>query len=173
MALDDIEEQADKAAARLVERLSGGRYSLALAESCTAGLVSDLIARVSGASNVFWGSFVCYSPGAKKLMLRIDGDFLEKHGLVSAETAGKMALNALELSGATIGAAVTGLAGPFGDGSETPVGTVYVAVARRDGGVTADVESFFFSGTRAEIRIQAAKAVIEQVLEIINNEQRE
>ena len=170
----DIEKQADKAAARLIEKLIAGSYTLALAESCTAGLVSDIIARVSGASTVFWGSFVCYSPEAKKRMLGIDGAFLEKHGLVSAETAGKMAMNALEIAGTAIGAAVTGLAGPLGDGSETPVGTVYVAVARQaGGGVKADVKCFFFSGTRAEIRMQAAKAVIEQVINAMNNEQRE
>jgi len=166
----DIEEQADKAAARLVEKLSAGNYTLAIAESCTAGLVSDLIARVSGASRVFWGSFVCYSPEAKKRMLRIDGDFLEKYGLVSDETAGKMALNALNLADVDISAAVTGLAGPLGDGSTTPVGTVFVATARKTlNGAKADVKPLFFTGTRAEIRMRAALAVIEGILEILRN----
>jgi len=160
----DIEEQADKAAAKLVDELKGGHYSLALAESCTAGLVSDLIARVSGASAVLWGSFVCYSSEAKKQMLQL-GNFLEKHGLVSAETAGEMALRALTLSGATIGASVTGLAGPLGDGSAVPVGTVFVGIARRENDeVTVYVKPLFFSGTRAEIRMQAALAVLEEIL---------
>jgi nicotinamide-nucleotide amidase len=163
----DIEEQAGKAAVRLVEKLTSGHYILALAESCTAGLVSDLIARVSGASAVLWGSFVCYSPEAKKRMLQL-GNFLEKHGLVSAETAGEMALRALMLSGATIGASVTGLAGPLGDGSAAPVGTVFVGIARKVNGETAvNVKPLFFQGTRAEIRIQAAKAVIDEVLQAI------
>jgi len=161
----DIEEQADIAAGRLVEKLAGGHCTLVLAESCTAGLVSDLIARVSGASRVLWGSFVCYTSEAKKRMLQIDGAFLEKHGLVSAETAGEMALNALNLSDATIGASVTGLAGPLGDGSDKPVGTVFVAIARKCyNEVTVGVKPFFFQGTRAEIRIQAAKAVIDETL---------
>ncbi len=161
--MSDIEEQAAKTAAMLVEKLAGGHYSLALAESCTCGLVSDLLARVSGASAVLWGSFVCYSPEAKTRMLRIDGNFLEKHGLVSAETAEKMALSALELSGAAIGASVTGLAGPQGDGSATPVGTVFVGIARRvNGEATADVKPLFFQGTRQEIRLQAALAVLEK-----------
>jgi len=164
----DIEYKADKAAIRLVEELAARHYSLALAESCTAGLVSDLIARVSGASRVLWGSFVCYTPESKKRMLRIEGDFLEKHGLVSAETAGKMALNALDIADVDFGASVTGLAGPLGDGSETPVGTVFIAVARKvNSEVTVSVKPLFFSGTRAEIRIQAAKAVLEQILEKI------
>ena len=163
-----IEDKADKAAIRLVEELAARHYTLALAESCTAGLVSDLIARVSGASRVLWGSFVCYTPESKKRMLRIEGDFLEKHGLVSAETAGKMALNALDIADVDFGASVTGLAGPLGDGSETPVGTVFIAVARKvNSEVTVSVKPLFFSGTRAEIRIQAAKAVLEQILEKI------
>jgi PncC family amidohydrolase len=163
----DIEDKAEKTAAKLVEELTGGHYSVALAESCTAGLVSDLIARVSGASAVLWGSFVCYSPEAKKKMLHL-GNVLEKHGLVSAETAGEMALNALELSGATIGASVTGLAGPLGDGSATPVGTVFVGIARRINGETAvNVKPLFFQGTRAEIRMQAALAVLEHLTNYI------
>ena len=165
---DDIEDKAGKAAAKLVEELTARHYTVALAESCTCGLVSDLVARVSGASSALWGSFVCYSPEAKKRMLRIDGAFLEKHGLVSAETAGKMALNALDISGSAIAAAVTGLAGPLGDGSAVPVGTVFVAAARRlNGDAEADVKQFFFSGTRAEIRMRAALAVIEEVIKAI------
>jgi PncC family amidohydrolase len=168
----DIEDKADKAAAMLVEELAKGHYSLALAESCTAGLVSDLIARVSGASAVLWGSFVCYSPEAKKRMLHIDGTFLEKHRPVSAETAGKMALNALDIAGVDIAASVTGLAGPLGDGSApngaAPVGTVFVGVAAaRRHTASADVKPFFFRGTRAEIRMQAAAAVLEEIMKTI------
>jgi PncC family amidohydrolase len=168
--MSDIEEQADKTAAMLVEKLADGHYTLALAESCTAGLVSDLVARISGASAVLWGSFVSYSPEAKKRMLRIDGNFLEKHGLVSAETAGKMALNALEISGAAIAASVTGLAGPLGDGSVTPVGTVFVGVARRVNDEAAvNVKPLFFKGARQEIRMQAALAVLEEIIKTVNN----
>jgi PncC family amidohydrolase len=101
-------------------------------------------------------------------MLGIDGSFLEKHGMVSAETAGEMALRALEISGATIGGSVTGLAGPQGDGSATPVGTVFIGIARRvNGEVTANVKPFFFRGARQEIRLQAALAVLEEVLKQI------
>jgi len=163
----DIEDKADKAAVKLVEELTGRHYSLALAESCTAGLVSDLIARVSGASAVLWGSFVCYSPEAKKKMLQL-GNILEKYGPVSAETAGEMALNALDISGATIGASVTGLAGPLGDGSAAPVGTVFIGIARRvNGEAAADVKPLFFKGSRAEIRMQAALAVLEHLTNYI------
>jgi PncC family amidohydrolase len=171
-----IEKKAGKAAAKLVEELSGRLNTVAFAESCTAGLVSDLMARVSGASAALWGSFVCYSPEAKKRMLCIDGAFLEKHGLVSAETAGKMALNALDIADVDFAAAVTGLAGPLGDGDTArppmPVGTVFIAVARRvNGDAAVNVKPFFFRGTRAEIRMQAAKAVIDEVIRAMSNEQ--
>jgi PncC family amidohydrolase len=166
----DIEDKAGKTAVKLVEELSGRHYTLALAESCTAGLVSDLVARVSGASSALWGSFVCYTPEAKKLMLRIDGAFLEKHGLVSAETAGEMALHALDISGASLAAAVTGLAGPNGDGGGAPVGTVYIATARRvNRDAAVEVKPLFFPGTRAEIRMQAAAAVLEEALRTARN----
>jgi PncC family amidohydrolase len=169
----DIEEQADKTAARLVKELVDRRYTLVLAESCTAGLASDLIARVSGASAALWGSFVCYSPEAKKRMLGIDGAFLEKHGLVSAETAGEMASSALLAAGVDFAASVTGLAGPLGDGGGAPVGTVFVGAAWRTGidAVGVTVKPLFFRGTRAEIRMRAAAAVLEEALETINNEQ--
>jgi nicotinamide-nucleotide amidase len=173
----DIEDRADIAASRLVEELTGGHYTLALAESCTAGLVSGLIARVSGASAALWGSFVCYSAEAKKRMLHIDGAFLEKHGLVSAETAREMALNALDIADVDFAASVTGLAGPLGDGSETPVGTVFIAIARRVNGEAAamqpavSVKPLFFRGTRNEIRMQAALAVIDETLKKIRNEE--
>jgi len=165
------EERAEELARRLVARLIERRLTLALAESCTAGLVADLLARVSGASAALWGSFVCYSPEAKQRMLGIERDFLERHGLVSAETAREMALRARELSGASIAAAVTGVAGPgglpgpHGDGSGVPVGTVWVAVAQQE---NCREQGLRFEGTRAEIRIQAAAAVLEELLEVVN-----
>jgi len=166
--MSNIDEQAEKTAVMLVEKLTVKQYTLALAESCTAGLVSGLIARVSGASGVLWGSFVCYTPEAKKRMLNIEGAFLEKHGLVSAETAGEMALRALDIAGTAIAASVTGLAGPLGDGSEMPVGTVFIAIARKlNDEATVEVKPFFFHGARNEIRMQAALAVIKELLKTI------
>jgi PncC family amidohydrolase len=168
----ETEARAELMARQLVETLSRGRYTLAFAESCTAGLVSDLVARVSGASAVLWGSFVCYSPDAKQRMLGIDGDFLRQYGLVSREVAREMALNALDLAGVSAGsraaAAVTGLAGPLGDGSDTPVGTVWVGVALSPGRENCRERGLHFQGTRAEIRMQAAAAVLEELLGLLN-----
>jgi PncC family amidohydrolase len=161
----ETEAQAEEAARRLVESLTRKRLTLALAESCTAGLVADLLARTSGASAVLWGSFVCYTAEAKRRMLGLDGGFLEQHGLVSGETARAMALHTLELTGVSVAAAVTGIAGPRGDGSGTPVGTVWIAAAWQEGRREKELH---FQGTRSEIRIQAAAAVVEELLEVLN-----
>ena len=164
MAENDAERRAEAAARKLVALLTERHCTLALAESCTAGLVADLLARESGASQALWGSFVCYTAEAKERMLGIEGAFLRRHGLVSGETAREMAMRALELSGASISAAVTGLAGPLGDGSDTPVGTVWTAVAGNAAESFCRAKKLHFKGSRAEVRMQAAAAVLEELL---------
>ena len=150
----------------LIQNLNSDSLTLALAESCTAGLVADLLARVPGVSGVLWGSFVCYTGEAKVSMLGIDRDRLLRYGLVSGETVCDMANGALEKSGANIAAAVTGLAGPDGDGSAVPVGTVWTAAALQGKGV-ARAREHHFTGSRNEIRLRAAIAVLEALLEVI------
>ena len=161
----DTEARAEGMARQLVALLTEKRCTLALAESCTAGIVADLLARVSGASAVLWGSFVCYSPDAKQRMLGLDGGFLRQHGLVSREVAREMALHALNRAGVSVAAAVTGIAGPLGDGSDTPVGTVWIAAAWRG---NCREKELHFQGTRAIIRMQAAAAVLEELLAAMN-----
>jgi PncC family amidohydrolase len=136
---------------------------LVLAESCTAGLVSSLLAEVSGASRVLWGSYVTYTPEAKKGMLDLDPVILEKHGAVSRETALAMAEGALKESGADLAASVTGLAGPDGDGSGKPVGTVFIAGVHRAGG-PAETREYHFTGSRHGIRRAAAGELIALLL---------
>ena len=156
--LRETEVCAAEVARKLVERLTLENRTLALAESCTGGLVSEFITRINGASAVFWGSFVCYTQGAKETMLSIDKDFLARFSTVSLETTREMALKALKISGTSISAAVTGLAGP--SDLNLPVGTVYVAVAHTCGVVE---KKLFFRGTRAEVKMQAAAAVLEEL----------
>jgi PncC family amidohydrolase len=155
---------AEEAAQALIYKLKGS-FTLALAESCTAGLVSSLLANAPGASSVLWGSFVCYTQEAKVSMLGLDNGKLSAYGLVSRETAADMANMALQKSGCEIAASVTGIAGPQGDGSDTPVGTVWVAAARRGGILKEKV--FCFDGDRNEVRLKAAIAVIEIIQSIL------
>ena len=153
---------AGKTAEALIQKLKSLSLTLALSESCTAGLVSALLAGIPGASAVLWGSFVCYTKEAKVSMLGLDCDRLTANGLVSEETARAMAVGALRKSGASMAASVTGLAGPDGDGSDVPVGTVWIATAAQDG--QAGAKEFHFTGSRDEIRIRAAAAVLETLL---------
>lgn len=157
-AVTEGEEDEAAALVRCLERL--GKKAVA-AESCTAGLAADLIARIPGASRVFWGSFVTYSIDAKIRMLGIDGALIRKFGAVSRETALAMAEGALKKSGADCAFSVTGLAGPDGDGSGLPVGTVWIATALTGGEGRASV--FRFCGGRNEIRAAAAKKAITEL----------
>jgi PncC family amidohydrolase len=156
-------ETADAVVRFLRERA----LTLAVAESCTAGLVADSIACIPGASDVFWGSFVTYRAEAKAAMLGIDRGLLERYGAVSRETARAMAEAALEKSGADLSASVTGLAGPDGDGRGTPVGTVWVAAATREKGGHPRVHArcFHCQGDRASVREAAALDVLRVIRE--------
>jgi len=157
--------QAERKAVCLIEKLKAVSKKLVLAESCTGGLISSLLAQVPGASGVLWGSFVCYTKEAKVSMLGLKESELSADGLVSEQTAYSMAAGALQKSGADISAAVTGLAGPDGDGSNVPVGTVWIAAALRGG--ETKVKMFNFKGSRNEVRLCAACAALEEIQEIL------
>ena len=163
-------KQAEKSAADLIKKLKSQALTLALSESCTAGLVSSFLAGIPGASDVLWGAFVCYTREAKISMLGINGVELDAYRYVSRDTACLMAKGALEKSGANIAAAVTGLAGPGGDGSNVPVGTVWAACALQGAlkGGEIKAREFRFTGSRSEIRIQAACAVLEMLLNMLD-----
>jgi PncC family amidohydrolase len=148
-----------------VERLAAASRMMVLAESCTGGLAADLVARIPGASRILWGSFVAYTPEAKTGMLGLSRGLIETYGAVSRETACAMAEGALEKSGVFLAAAVTGLAGPGGDGSAVPVGTVWTAVAVR--GERTEAAAFRFAGPRNEVRNCAAAALLGEALKRI------
>lgn len=112
----------------LVERGS----TLAFAESCTGGLISDLITDIPGSSAYLLGSAVTYADSAKQDVIGVRGDTLAAHGAVSAETALEMAQGARRLYGANIAASVTGIAGPGGATPGKPVGLVYIHLSAED-----------------------------------------
>jgi PncC family amidohydrolase len=149
-------------AERLIAKLSAASLTIVPAESCTAGLVADSLARVPGASRVFWGGFVSYSVAAKRAMLGLDEARIRRYGAVSAETARDMAEAALAISGADIAVSVTGLAGPDGDGSATPVGTVWIGTAFR--GKSPEAVVFHYIGSRNDIRLAAVRDALSNVL---------
>jgi PncC family amidohydrolase len=116
---------------------------------------------------VLWGSFVTYTPDAKARMLGVDEGILKSRGAVSRETACAMSRGALEKSGADYAVSVTGLAGPGGDGSPVPVGTVWIALARR--GAEPEPFVFTFQGERNDVRRQAAEAAVAELCNYIDS----
>ena len=150
-------------AAELVRLLTARRQMIALAESCTAGLAADMIARVPGASKVLWGSFVTYTVDAKTRMLGVPKELIEEHGAVSGPVSLAMAKGALERSGASWALSITGLAGPGGEGA--PIGTVWIGLAWPGGEPAA--KSFLFKGRRNEVREAAAAKALGELLERI------
>jgi PncC family amidohydrolase len=146
----------------VIETLKKNTLTLVSAESCTAGLIAATLAKVPGASSVFWGGFVVYTPDAKEKMLGIEKQYLDAHGAVSRETACAMAERALEKSGAGFAISVTGLAGPDGDASGLPIGTVWIGHCKHGG--KADAQHFLFSGSRNEIREAARNAALKIIL---------
>ena len=150
----------------LAERLQGiclGRsLTVALAESCTGGLVASAITEVPGSSGYFLGGVVAYSNEAKSGLLGVPEAALDAHGAVSAQVAKAMAAAASARFGAALAASVTGVAGPDGGSPEKPVGLTYVGLAD---GSTVEVRRFSFAGDRAAIREAAARAALEWLIE--------
>ena len=133
------------------------KMKIAVAESCTGGLLSGRIINSAGASECFMQGFVTYSNEAKHETLCIDSDILEKYGAVSEECAIAMAKNAAIKANADIAVSTTGIAGPSGGSDEKPVGLVYVGIYNR--GKTG-VEKFVFNGNRSVVRENAAACAL-------------
>ena len=123
----------DEIGQTVVRRLLTLKRTLALAESCTGGIIADMITDVPGASEVFLGGVVSYAHSAKRDFLDVTENSLAKHGAVSEVVAREMALGARKRFGSDFALAVTGLAGPGGGTESTPVGTAYIALATADG----------------------------------------
>jgi PncC family amidohydrolase len=113
--------------------LAAKNMTVALAESCTGGLVGHRLTEVSGSSGYFLGGIVCYANDAKERLVGVKRDTLLAHGAVSAETALEMARGARQALGADIGLSVTGIAGPTGGSPDKPMGLVYIALATPKG----------------------------------------
>lgn len=131
----------------------GREWTLATAESCTGGLLGDLITDQPGSSEFFLGGVITYSNQAKCDLLGVGGDILQNWGAVSSPTALAMAHGVRKLFGSSIGVAITGIAGPGGGSPKKPVGLVFIAVV---GGGEETVERHIFSGDRQGIKRQAA-----------------
>jgi nicotinamide-nucleotide amidase len=123
--------------------------TLALAESCTGGMIAERITRTAGSSDWFLEGAVTYSNAAKSRMLGVPAELIDSVGAVSSEVAAAMAAGARAASGADLALSVTGVAGPGGGSPEKPVGTVFVALASED---FCQVKQYQFPGDRDRVR---------------------
>jgi nicotinamide-nucleotide amidase len=137
----------------VVARLAERRERVALAESCTGGLLAQLVTSVPGASAVFDLGVVTYADAAKERLLGVPAAVLAAHGAVSEPVARAMAEGSRAAAGATFGVGITGIAGPTGGTPEKPVGTVHLALA---GPAGTEAHARLYRGDRERIRRQAA-----------------
>jgi len=138
--------------------------TLALAESCTGGIISSIITGIPGASEFFLGAAVTYSNKSKTDLLKVDPAILEKYGAVSVQTAEAMVKGAKDLFGSDITVAVTGIAGPTGGSPEKPVGLVFIAI---DFDNETKIIRNIFEGSRNDVRSEAARIAVGMILDIM------
>jgi nicotinamide-nucleotide amidase len=143
-----------------------GRYlalrhkTLAVAESCTAGLLSERLTRVAGSSNYFLGGTVCYSNELKTRFAGVPAELVAEHGAVSKPVARALAVGIRQRTGASIGVGITGIAGPGGGSDDKPVGLVFISLADERG---VQVREFRFPGDRDRVRQLASIAALEMI----------
>lgn len=152
---------------RMLEAACTAGVSIATAESCTGGLVASLLTDVEGASHAFERGYVVYSDAAKTDALGVPAELIAAEGAVSRAVALAMAAGALARSEADIAFAVTGFAGPAGDGDEE--GLVHFACARR-GGSTAHREAHYGSIGRTRVRLECVKVAMAMMMAAIREE---
>lgn len=153
-------------AEEIVNRLSRKKMTLSLAESCTGGMASQWITAVSGSSNVYNGGVIAYTNTIKSKVLKVSTDTIKTQGAVSSEVAMTMADGVRKVCGSSIGAAITGIAGPSGGTDEKPVGTVYIAVSTEN---TTTFKLLQLRGDRNEIRTNSTKQLFVMLKEVIDN----
>ena len=156
------EEALIELADRVGRVLRQRQWLLTTAESCTGGWVAQVVTSVSGSSEWFDRGFVTYSNQSKREMLSVAGQTLDDYGAVSEAVVREMAAGALQCSQAQVSLAISGVAGPGGGTLDKPVGTVWVAWAVHEQGVSA--EKFRFLGDRRAVRAQAVEQALLGVL---------
>lgn len=138
------------------------QITLAVAESCTGGLVSSRITDISGSSKYFKMGVVAYSNKIKEDILWIPGSLIRKYGAVSRQVALEMAEGVRAIANTDVGIGVTGIAGPVGGTKLRPIGLVYIALVI---GKKRIVKKFNFKGSRQEIKRQASEAALKLIMQ--------
>lgn len=153
----------DKLTQKVVKECEKQKRILAVAESCTGGMLSSYITSISGSSNIFDRGFITYSNNAKIDLINVKKKTIEKFGAVSKETAIEMAEGTIKNSSSSLAIAITGVAGPGGGTSVNPVGNVYIAIMIDD---RNDVKKFNFPNKGREF---IRKASVYEALQLLHN----
>ena len=151
---------------QLAQQLLKRNFKVAVAESCTGGMLAQEFTSFAGSSSWFECGFVTYSNASKIMSLGVSSEVISKHGAVSEETAVQMALGVLKNSHANLSASITGIAGPGGGTESKPVGTVYIATALENNETKTIRHQF--EGDRQSIRQQSVEQAIFQLSEHLN-----
>jgi PncC family amidohydrolase len=147
--------------ARIGKALRSRGLTLALAESCTGGLIGHRLTNIAGSSDYYLGGIVAYAYDAKERLLGVHHQTLYEHGAVSRETAIEMARGARQTLGSDIGLSVTGIAGPTGGLPGKPVGLTWIALSTREG---ETAQEFVWQGDRVQNKERSAEAAMEVLL---------
>lgn len=161
-----MENYAKKTVQALLER----NLKIATAESCTGGLTAKLITDISGASAVFECGVVSYANRIKESLLGVRGETLRQYGAVSEQTVREMAVGVQKLSGADVTVAISGIAGPESDGTDKPVGLIWIAVFYENTIFTKKLNNRFSVNIRENNRNAAANEALKLVYEVILQE---
>lgn len=134
------------------------RLTIAVAESCTGGLIAHRLTNIPGSSEYFERGIVAYSNRSKTEILKVSKIILKKYGAVSEETARAMAKGIRDISGTSLGLSVTGIAGPGGGSKDKPIGTVFIALASRNEIIC---KQYHLKGRREEIKSKSSEKALE------------
>lgn len=145
---------------KILKKFIQSKQTLSLAESCTGGLIADLLTNMPGSSAFFLLGIIAYDNAAKVKILGVPSSLIKKQGAVSAPVAAAMAQGARKILKTDFSLAVTGIAGPSGGSKLKPVGLVFISVSTRSKTI---VKKFLFKGTRLAIKRQAAQTALKML----------
>ena len=149
---------------KVLKKLASKKKTIALAESCTGGFISHMITNISGSSDVFERSIVCYSNRSKVELLNVDLESIESEGAVSETVARQLSYNIRVLSNVDVGIGITGIAGPTGGTKEKPVGLVYIGISTNE---KTEVSKFQFTTDRISFK----NLVLDKVINFLENDE--
>ena len=160
-----MNQQVDQLTSELSALLRDRNMMVTTVESCTGGLIAEVLTRIPGSSEWFERGFVTYSNSAKQDLVGVETESLEAHGAVSRQVAREMAMGGIHSSQADLAISVTGIAGPDGGSKEKPVGTVWMAWAHRSG--TLKDQKFVFPGDRQQVRVAAVQSALIEAIDFL------